>query len=185
MSRYTAFLRGMNVGNRRLTNEELCAVFAQLGFRDIASFRASGNVVFAAGRSEIGQRPAAEVTKRIEKGLAEALGYAVPTYVRTAQEVQKIAASRPFAAELVEASVGKLHVGLLSRAPSASTQADVLSLGSDQDRLAFGKRELYWLASGRMIESGLDLKAVESELGAMTLRTKSTIELIAGKYFLQ
>ncbi len=137
----------------------------------------------ATSSSRADRRSPAGVTKRIESGLAQALGYAVPAFVRTAQEVREIAASRPFAAELVEASVGKLHVALLSLTPSARTREDVLALGSDQDRLAFGHRELYWLPSGRMIDSGLDLKAVESSLGAMTLRTKNTIELIAGRYF--
>jgi hypothetical protein len=62
---------------------------------------------------------------------------------------------------------------------------EVLSLASDSDRLAFAARELYWLPSGRMIDSGLDLKAVERLLGMMTLRTKNTIELIARKHFAQ
>jgi uncharacterized protein (DUF1697 family) len=48
MSAYVAFLRGMNVGGHRLSNGELRAHFAAMGFADVATFRASGNVVFAA-----------------------------------------------------------------------------------------------------------------------------------------
>ena len=38
MDRYVAFLRGMNLGNRRLKNEELRAEFEQLGFAEVATF---------------------------------------------------------------------------------------------------------------------------------------------------
>ena len=47
MTRYVAFLRGMNLGNRRIKNPELAAEFERLGFEDVATFRASGNVVFS------------------------------------------------------------------------------------------------------------------------------------------
>ncbi len=48
MERYVAFLRGMNLGNRRIKNEELRAEFEAMGFEEVATFRASGNVIFAA-----------------------------------------------------------------------------------------------------------------------------------------
>ncbi len=177
MSRYAAFLRGMNVGGHRLTNDELCSCFLELGFREVASFRASGNVVFNAGA----QTPAA-LTARIEDGLAAALGYAVPTFVRAAEEVRAIAAMQPFPQELVRASEGKLQVAMLSSPPSSHARDALLALESDLDRLAFGERELYWLPSGRMLESALDMNTIEKLLGSMTMRTKSTIEHIASRY---
>ena len=44
-------------------------------------------------------------------------------------------------------------------------------------------RELYWLPSGRMLETTLDLKAIERLLGPLTMRTKNTVEQIAAKHF--
>src|ERR1035437_353881 len=38
----------MNVGGHRLTNAELRSHFDAMGFSEVATFRASGNVVFAA-----------------------------------------------------------------------------------------------------------------------------------------
>ena len=178
MSLYAAFLRGMNVGGHRLTNAELCGHFTAMGFREVASFRASGNVVFAGE-----ERSADVVSAQIEQGLEAALGYAVPTFVRSAGEVREIAAMQPFAREHVEASTGKLQVALLRSAPSAKDRKQVLELASKQDRLLFGERELYWLPSGGLSDSELDLKAIERHLGAITVRTKNTIEQIAGKHF--
>ena len=78
MERYVAFLRGMNLGKRRIKNEELRAEFEALGFEDVATFRASGNVIFAAPRQSEGA-----LTKTIERGLGEALGYEVPVFLRS------------------------------------------------------------------------------------------------------
>jgi uncharacterized protein (DUF1697 family) len=58
-----------------------------------------------------------------------------------------------------------------------------LAEASDEDRLAIGGRELYWLPSGRMSDSELDLKLLEAVLGPWTMRTLGTIEQIVAKHF--
>lgn len=177
MSRYVAFLRGMNLGGRRIANEELRAEFEALGFADVATFRASGNVIFAAdGETE------KALTTRIESGLGEALGYAVPVFLRDCAEVVEIAAREPFAAKLIGASKGKLQVTLLPGKPTAAARRKVLALAGDEDRLAIEGRELFWLPSGGTIDSDLDLKAIDAILGKGTMRTMGTIEQIAAKH---
>jgi uncharacterized protein (DUF1697 family) len=168
----------MNLGNRRITNVELCGHFSAMGFEQVASFRASGNVVFTATGPGDG-----ELRQRIESGLAAALGYEVPTFIRSDAEMRAMAATRPFDARLTSRLAGKPQVALLGRAPSAKTRAQVLALAGDDDALAFGARELYWLPVGRMSDSELDLKAVERALGATTIRTMGTIEQITAKHF--
>ena len=82
MELHVAFLRGMNLGGRRIKNEELRAEFERLGFSGVAAFRASGNVIFDSGGGE-----EAALTRAIEAGLGEALGYAVPVFLRSATGV--------------------------------------------------------------------------------------------------
>jgi uncharacterized protein (DUF1697 family) len=178
VSGYAAFLRGINVGGHRISSVDLCARFEELGFAEVSTFRASGNVAFAAD-----EEPLAEIVARIEQGLAAALGYDVPVFLRTEKEVRKIAVHQPFEESLVEASKGKLQVAMLSARPAAGTRKQVLTLASDEDRLAFGDRELYWLPSGGMLDSELDLKAIGKLLGLTTTRTKNTVEQLAAKYF--
>ncbi len=172
-----AFLRGMNLGKRRIKNDELRAEFEALGFGEVATFRASGNVIFGAGRTS--ERA---LTKTIEHGLGEALGYEVPVFLRSAAEVAVIAAREPFAAKLVKASKGKLQVTMLAKKPTAAARKKVLALSTDEDRLAIEGRELFWLPSGGTIDSELDLKAIDKALGKGTQRTKGTIEQIAAKH---
>jgi uncharacterized protein (DUF1697 family) len=178
MSLYAAFLRGMNVGGHRLTNDELRSCFAYMGFREVASFRASGNIIFAGDA-----QPPAAVRERIEEGLEAALGYAVPTFIRTADEMRAIAEMQPFDPELVRASGGKLQVAILSSAPAPPAVEALLSLASDRDRLALDGRELYWLPSGGILDAALDMRAIEKLAGSMTMRTKNTIDQIAARHF--
>lgn len=179
MARYAAFLRGINISNRRVKNDALRLCCEEMGFAEVAIFRASGNVILSAdGASE-----AEQVARRLEAGLAEALGFEVPVFLRTAAQVRAIARRQPFEEGQLEASTGKVQVSLLAKAPSAATRKKVLALATAEDRLAIRGRELYWLPPGRMSDSELDLKPIGLLLGSSTMRTKGTIEQIAAKYF--
>jgi uncharacterized protein (DUF1697 family) len=179
VSRYAAFLRAVNLGStNKVSKERLRELFEDAGVSDVSTFRTSGNVVFSAGRES-----AAKLTKRIETTLEDGLGFAVPVYLRTEREVCAIAAAEPFEPADIEASKGKLQVCLLTSKPSASASGQVLDLASDDDRLAFGARELFWLPHGGTLESELDQKAIAKLLGPATMRTLGTVEGIAAKYF--
>jgi uncharacterized protein (DUF1697 family) len=177
MDRYVAFLRGINLGkNRRVKNPALAAEFERIGCEDVATFRASGNVVFSADGAEAG------VQKRVEAGLQEGLGYEVVVFLRSVAEVAEIVARSPFPAKAVKAAKGKLQVAMLPKVPAAKARKEALGHATDEDRLAIDGRELYWLPSGGISESELDLKAVEKAVGPWTMRTMGTIEQIAAKY---
>jgi uncharacterized protein (DUF1697 family) len=173
--RYAAFLRAVNLGrNRRVTSAQLKALFGEAGAKEVATFRTSGNVVFEAPR---------DITGKVEAHLEKALGHEVVIFTRTECELKAIAAEEPFPAAEVEASKGKLQVSLLAKKPPAATQKKVLALGTDDDRLAFGERELYWLPSGGTQRSALDTGAIEKLVGRYTMRTMGTIEQLAAKFF--
>jgi len=179
MSRYAAFLRGVNLGARRkASSDDLHACFEGIGLEGVATFRTSGNVVFEAGREG-----RAKLTGRIENALAEALGYDVTVFLRTAEELEAIVAREPFPAKLMDRSNGKLQVALLPKKPSAAARKRVLGLATDADRLELADRELYWLPSGGTRDAGLDLAAVEKPIGPWTMRTKGTLEQLHFKYF--
>lgn len=172
---FAAFLRGMNLGNRRIANQELRRHFEEMGFEEVATFRASGNVIFAA----LGRETEAKLERRIEAELGERLGFEVPAFLRSAEEVAAIAAREPFDAEAVAKSKGKLQVSFLAKKPGAAAKKKALALATDEDRLAIEGRELYWLPSGGISESELDLRAIDALLGPGTMRTMGTVEQIA------
>ncbi len=178
MERYVAFLRGMNLGNRRIKNPELIAHFEAMGLEDVATFRASGNVVLVdpAGEAE------SKLRARIEAELDERLGYDVAVFLRSAVEVVAIAAREPFDAKAIAASKGKPQVVLLGREPSARAKKAVLALAPEGDLMVVEGRELHWLPTVGLSETELDTKALDAALGEVTTRTAGTIEQIAARY---
>ena len=171
-----AFLRGMNLGGRRISNADLRAEFEALGFEEVTTFRASGNVIF-----ESNVRAEAELVAEIEAGLHAALGYSVPTFLRTEAEMREIAIREPFEPSRVKASEGKHQVSILSRQPSDAQRRKVLAMATDADPLVVEGREVHWLPSGGLLESELDLDAIEELVGPSTRRTMGTIEGIVAK----
>lgn len=178
MDRYVAFLRGINLGGRRVKNEELRRRFEEMGFEEVATFRASGNVIFATAKREA----EGKLAQRVETELGERLGYEVPVFLRSIEEVAAIAARQPFDAGAVNKSKGKLQVSFLAKKPSAAAKRKALAVATEEDLLAIEGRELYWLPSGGISESDLDWKPIEAALGPGTIRTIGTIEQIAAKY---
>jgi uncharacterized protein (DUF1697 family) len=178
MARYVAFLRGMNLGGRRITNDELRAACEACDLTDVATFRASGNVIFEAPGGVEGE----DLSTKIEAGLAGELGYDVPVFLRSCAQVAEIVARKPFTAARMKASAGKLQVAMLPNAPGRSVRKVALAMETKDDRLAIEGSELFWLPSGGVSDSDLDLKTLEAELGPWTMRTMGTIEQIAARH---
>ena len=146
---------------------------------DVATFRASGNVVFD-GPDGVGEE---DVATKIEAGLAESLGYDVPVFLRSCEagggDRRPASRSRPPRSRRRPAS-SRSRCCPTRRASCARKEA--LALATDEDRLAIEGSELFWLPSGGITESDLDLKTLEAELGPWTMRTMGTIEQIAAKH---
>lgn len=181
MERYVAFLRGMNLGNRRVKNPELVAHFEAMGLEDVATFRASGNVVFVDPTGEAEPK----LQTRLEAGLDARLGYDVAVFLRSAEEVAAIAAREPFdpaAIQRAAANRGKPQVVLLGRRPSAKARKELEEIAPAGDLMVVEGRELHWLPAVGLSETELDTKALDAALGKGTTRTAGTIEQIATKY---
>ena len=178
MGRSVAFLRGMNLGNRRIKNPELVAHFEAMGLEDVATFRASGNVVFV----DPAEEAESKLRQRLEAELDARLGYDVAVFLRSAEEVAAIAAREPFDAAAIAASKGKPQVVLLGRKPSARAKRTVLDLAPAGDLMVIEGRELHWLPTVGLSATELDTKALDGALGKGTTRTAGTIAQIAAKY---
>lgn len=171
--RSVAFLRGINVGGHRVTKDELVTVFADLGFSNTSTFLASGNVLFDHDGGAQGSL--------IGAALETALGYSVPTTLRSGDEIRAIAERVPFRADAVAASDGKPQVILLFSTPTADQRRRVLDVADPDDLLAIEGREIHWLPSGGISDSNLDLNAVMKVVGPITVRTANTIVRLMAK----
>lgn len=137
MTRFASLLRGINVsGRRKVSMAGLRALYAEIGLRDVVTYRQSGNVVFS---SAIGSPQ--ELAVAIEDGLRAALGYDdVDVLVRRAEELSAVAAGNPFLAEGADPSA--LYVTFLKSAPPNEGAGQ--SRGAvGQDAFVFGERAVY------------------------------------------
>jgi uncharacterized protein (DUF1697 family) len=91
MPTYAALLRGINVGGKSLIRmTDLKACFEDGGFDDVATYIASGNVLF--GSTE---RGAAALTRRIERMLADRFELDVPVVLRTRAQMRSVVEDAP------------------------------------------------------------------------------------------
>jgi uncharacterized protein (DUF1697 family) len=138
-TRFVAFLRAINVGGHVVSMARLRAQFEALGFEDVETFIASGNVVFSSP-----SKNAAALEKRIEDRLAAALGYEVKTFLRTEAEVAEVAACKPFTAARRKAA-GALCVGFLAQPLDPTGVKALMALRTDDDDFHVNGREIYWI----------------------------------------
>lgn len=170
--RFVAFLRAVNVGGHNVKMDALKTIFESAGLENVATFIASGNVIFDSPKR------AATLENLLEETLETNLGYRVATFVRSVAELQEIAQRQPFARR-----DGKTYIGFLKKRPDAATTTALLSLRTEVDDLEVVGRELYWLNRGAFAESKLSGGLLEKTLkGETTLRNTNTVEKIAAKY---
>ncbi|GAP37645.1 DUF1697 domain-containing protein [Piscinibacter sakaiensis] len=93
MRRCIVLLRGVNVGaGRRVPMAEFRRVLASLGHEAVATLLNSGNAVFSTRSRAAPARLAAAIAEALQREL----GVAVPTLVKTADELAAIVDRRPF-----------------------------------------------------------------------------------------
>lgn len=172
MISHVAFLRAINTGGRRVTNDELASSVEALGFDEVALYQASGNVLLSS------DDPSPVIAERLGVGLAAALGYEVPAIVRTAAEVRGVVDADPFPGE-VPPSASKPQVIFL--ATPVTVPSDVERFATREDRLAAVDGEIHWWPRAGVSTSELRVAALERAVGTMTIRTLGSIERIARK----
>ncbi|MBC7366827.1 MAG: DUF1697 domain-containing protein [Undibacterium sp.] len=180
MHHYIAFLRGMNLGKRRIKMDALREHFEALKFAHVETFIASGNVIFS---SRLGD--AAKLEAGIQNHLAKTLGYSVDTFVRTRTEVAAVAAFPPFGPADGLDPANTIHVGFLARPLSPEQRRGLTACHSEVDAFAVDGREFYWLC--RRIKSheskiwtSPELKALK--LPSSSMRNLTTMRKLAALY---
>ena len=177
MPNTVAFLRAINVGVHVVRMADLKRVFETLGLADVETFIASGNVVF---QSNVKNHAALEM--KIERALEQALGYAVPTFLRSCDDLAAIAATTPFAAA-EHAGAQAFVVGLLKTPLPADQAARVRAFNSEMDAFHVRGREVYWLCRRKQSESTFSNAVFERALRVpSTWRGISTMQKMAAKY---
>ena len=178
MFRFIAFLRAINVGGGRTVKmQSLREVFESLGFSRVATFIASGNVVF-----ETTTKKTKTLERKIEGALKEALGYEVRTFVRGEAELAKIANYRPFPQSKFD-ETWQSNIIFLADDLNEKLKQNVNALGTNTDAFKVHGREIYWRRRRKQNGALFSTVPLEKIIGpAFTVRGANTIEKIVSKY---
>jgi uncharacterized protein (DUF1697 family) len=164
MTAWVALLRAVNVGGTgKLAMSELKAMCDELGFASAKTYIASGNVVFAAGKSE------AAIKASLEKQLAAYAGKPVGVLIRTAAEMAQVAADNPFP----KLAPNRTMALFLDHEPPADTLAGVR--GQKDEKIRLGRREIYIHYGEGMATSKLVIPAAKTG----TARNMNTVAALA------
>ena len=177
MPKYVAFLRAINVGGHVVKMDHLRSLFEAMGFSNVETFIASGNVIF-----DSKSKNTKALESRIEQGLEAGLGYKVTTFIRSVSDLVFVCQYKPF--DDCDAEGNVLYIGFLGESPGEEAKQRLVSFNTAIDEFHILGREVYWLCRKKLGESAFHGGAkFEKTLGMQAnLRNSNTVVKIARKY---
>jgi uncharacterized protein (DUF1697 family) len=167
MARLVALLRGINLGSkRRIAMADLRALFAELGYEDVRTVLASGNVVFTGAP--------AKARETLEHGIAKRFDMRVDVVVRTMAELHAVVAADPFGDEVDNPT--RYFVAFLDGKPKAKRLQELGEQDFAPDRFAAGEREIYaWCPEGMQNSKLMKELGKPGLAGTATVRNWATV----------
>jgi uncharacterized protein (DUF1697 family) len=169
MSKYIAFLRGINVGNIRIKMTDLKAAFENMGFTDVVTYLQTGNVVFHSDKTIDAIKPI------LEKGLSATFKYDAYVLLYPFDVLATIIAACPFASSETHHN----YVMFISN-PVIFDELYTLSkgLGEETKMIEAGDGVLYWhVEIGQTLHTPFaKLTAKAKYKSSVTVRNINTLE---------
>ncbi|AWB87241.1 DUF1697 domain-containing protein [Mycetocola zhujimingii] len=154
--RWVALLRGVNVGGVTIRSAPLADVFRALGFDDVKTVLASGNVLFTTTEDD-----GSALTGRIEKALTDEFGYSARVVLVRQSTLADVVTAYPFD----EVDDRQPYV-IFASDPMIFGGVDLADLDESIERVASGDDVLYW-----EVRRGL---STDSTFSKRTAKAKST-----------
>ena len=142
MTRYVALLRGINVNGITIAMNDLTALFHELGYTDIKTVLASGNVIFTIDSPLVDKADAAALKARIEDALTARFEYEAKIVLVDGESLDRIVRSYPFTAD----RDGWHSYVMFSSDPGDLTElaGHAKELDVADERIELGHGVLYW-----------------------------------------
>ena len=145
MTRYVALLRGVNVGGVTVKMADLAEVVRGLGYDDVTTVLASGNVLFTTTDA------ASTAKKKLEAALRERFGYEAWVHVLTQHAITKIVGAYPF-----ERSAETHAYVVFILKPDLLEALEAVELDPAVEQAARGDGVLYWrVPKGSTLDSAM------------------------------
>ncbi len=173
---YVALLRGIMPTNPSMRNEKLRAVFTTLGFANVRSVIASGNIVF-----EHASEDAQMLEARIEKALQKDLSLAITTIVRSQDELHALIKRNPFQGK-TDARTSYFNVTFLKHPPKEKPEIPFTAPDNTYAYVDYDNQALASTVDLTAFHTPDLMQKLEKQFGkAITTRTWKTIHRIVKK----
>jgi uncharacterized protein (DUF1697 family) len=169
MTKYIAFLRGINVGNIRIKMPDLKAAFERMNCTEVKTFLQSGNVVFNS------EKTVQDIKSTLEKGLTETFNYAAYVLIYAFDALSDIIAGYPF--ERIES-----HHAYVIFVENSTIFDELALIASNLDepaqRIQLGKTVIYWrVETGQTLETAFAKTLAKAKYKKyITVRNLNTLE---------
>ena len=170
---YFAFLRGINVGgNKKVPMAQLKKMLEKMGFTDVETLLASGNVILTSKEENI-----SSLTKRIALALETEFGFPVPVLIRKMSRLEEMAKTQPFKGIAVTKDI-RLYVTFLSETPKSKLKIPYVSEDKSFRIFRLDDDAIYSVLDLSKGSGTVDAMAIiEKEFGKqVTTRNWNTIE---------
>jgi uncharacterized protein (DUF1697 family) len=167
MTRFVALLRGVNVGGVNMKMADLADVVSGLGYTDVKTVLASGNVLFTTPDA------AAASKDKLEAALRERFGYEAWVHVLTVDAVQKIVDAFPY-----ERSTDRHAYVVFILKPEVRDELLAVELDPKVEQATAGDGVVYWsVPKGDTLESAMGkAQAAGKYKPWLTTRNLNTLE---------
>ena len=171
MTDYVALLRGVNVGGVTIKMADLAEVVRGLGYTDVKTVLASGNVLFTTPDAA----PAAK--KTLEAALRERFGYEAWVHVLTVDAIRTIIAAYPYPRDPERHAYAVFAVK-----PEVRTELLAVKLDPAIEQAKAGDGVIYWsVPKGSTLDSAMGkAQSKASYKPWITTRNLNTLEKLAG-----
>jgi len=171
MTTYVALLHSIVLGpGRRLVMADLKAMAAELGFGDVRSWVATGNLIFEAENA-----PVAAIESQLEAGFRARFGKHVDIIARTAQAWRRLAAQNPFA----EGNGPDIGIRVMRKPLGPDALSMLREIATPGIALALADGDLWIDFGGKPSETKLLSHLTTKKLGIGTLRNANTVNALA------
>ncbi|MEP6842219.1 MAG: DUF1697 domain-containing protein [Pseudolysinimonas sp.] len=170
MPNYVALLRGVNVGGVTIKMADLSQLVRGLGYSDVKTVLASGNVLFATPDA------ASTIKQTLESALRERFGYEAWVHVLTVDAIAKLVAAYPY-----PRSAERHSYVVFAVKPEVRAELLAVELDPTVEQAQAGDGVIYWsVPKGSTLDSALGkAQAKASYKPWLTTRNLNTLDKLS------
>jgi uncharacterized protein (DUF1697 family) len=167
MSRFVALLRGVNVGGVNMKMADLAEVVRELGYDDVKTVLASGNVLFTTPDAGAASKD------KLETALRKRFGYEAWVHVLSVDALQKIIDGYPY-----PRSADRHAYVVFILEPEVRDELLAVQLDPDVEQAEAGEGVVYWsVPKGMTLESAMGkAQSAGKHKQWLTTRNLNTLE---------